>query len=79
MSTIRNDLQGLSSAWAARLDLDLDAGASRRSDSEPFGNFSAFSASEAGSIDLAAAGLGADEATRAVMDRLTELRHDGLF
>ena len=77
MSTIRNDLQGLSSAWAARLD--LDAGASRRSDSEPFGDFSAFSASEAGSIDLAAAGLGAEEATRAVMDRLTELRHDGLF
>lgn len=77
MSTIRNDLQGLSSAWAARLD--LDAGSTRRADSEAFGDFSAFSAAEAGSIDLAASGLGADETTRAVIDRLTELRHDGLF
>lgn len=77
MSTIRNDLQGLSSAWASRLD--LDAGSSRRADSEPFGDFSAFSAADAGSIDLAAAGLGADEATHAVIDRLTELRQDGLF
>lgn len=77
MSTIRNDLQGLSSAWAARLD--LDAGASRRSDSQPFGDFSGFSASDAGSIDLAASGLGADDAARMVIDRLTELRSDSLF
>lgn len=77
MSTIRNDLQGLSSAWAARLD--LDAGVARRSDSQPFGDFSAFSAAEAGSIDLAAGELGAADAAGAVIDRLTELRHDGLI
>lgn len=77
MSTIRNDLQGLSSAWAARLD--LDAGVSRRSNSEPFGDFSAFSASEAGSVDLTASSFSADDAARTVIDRLTELRSDSLF
>ena len=77
MSTIRNDLQGLSSAWAARLD--LDAGSTRSASSEAFGDFSSFSAAEAGSIALTTSGRGADETTRAVIDRLTELRHDGLF